>query len=127
MGFLYISLTILFTVYDQFVLKWRMNLKGPLPENLNEKFSFMFHAYIDLWIILGFLVAFLASLTCAKAMTKFQLSQAYPIMSLSYILVFCLSVFLFNETVSFQKIIGFIFIFLGVLIIGRSSRVLFFI
>lgn len=121
MGYLYIFLTIAFTVYGQLVLKWRMNMKGQLPVAFTDKIQFMMHAYLDPWVISGFVVAFMASLTWAMAMTKFQLSQAYPFMSLSYVIVFALSVFLFNEEVNLYKIIGCALVLLGIIIIGRSS------
>ena len=121
MGYLYIFLTIAFTVYGQLVLKWRMNLKGQLPEAFSDKIQFMIHAYLDPWVISGFVIAFMASLTWAMAMTKFQLSQAYPFMTLSYIIVFALSVFLFNEEVNLYKIIGYAFLLLGIIIIAKVS------
>jgi drug/metabolite transporter (DMT)-like permease len=98
-----------------------MNLKGQLPEAFFDKIQFMVHAYLDPWVISGFVIAFMASLTWAMAMTKFQLSQAYPFMSLSYVIVFALSVFLFNEEVNLYKIIGCVMVLLGIIIIARSS------
>jgi multidrug transporter EmrE-like cation transporter len=121
MGYLYIFLTIFFTVYGQLVLKWRMNLKGQLPEAFSDKIQFMIHAYLDPWVISGFVVAFMASLTWAMAMTKFQLSQAYPFMSLSYVFVFALSVLLFNEEVNLYKIIGCAMVLLGTIIIAKVN------
>lgn len=121
MGYVYILLTILFTVYGQLILKWRMNLKGQLPESFSGKIAFMFQAYLDPWILSGFLVAFFASVTWAMAMTKFPLSKAYPFMSLSYVLVFALSVLFFNEVVNLYKIIGFTLIIIGVFIVSQTA------
>lgn len=121
MGYLYIFLTIAFTVYGQLVLKWRMNMKGQMPEALSDKFQFMLHAYLDPWIISGFVIAFMASITWSMAMTKFQLSQAYPFMSLSFVLVFILSALLFNEQMTSHKIIGSALIVLGIFVIARSK------
>jgi multidrug transporter EmrE-like cation transporter len=121
MGYLYVFLTISFTVYGQLVLKWRMNLKGQLPVEFSSKIKFMFNAYLDPWILSGFLVAFLASVTWSMAMTKFELSKVYPFMSLSYLIVFILSVFLFNESVNIGKIAGFILIVVGVFVVSKSQ------
>jgi drug/metabolite transporter (DMT)-like permease len=96
-------------------------MKGQLPEAFADKIQFLIHAYLDPWIISGFVVAFMASLTWAMAMTKFQLSQAYPFMSLSYVFVFILSVILFKEDVNIYKIIGFLLILIGVFIVSKSS------
>jgi multidrug transporter EmrE-like cation transporter len=121
MGYVYIFLTIFFTVYGQLVLKWRMSLKGQMPVGLKEKFIFMTHAYLDPWIVSGFLVAFFASVTWAMAMTKFELSKAYPFMSLSYVFVFILSVFLFKEQINTLKLIGFLLILSGVFVVSKSA------
>lgn len=120
--FVYIILTVLLTVYGQLVLKWRMSMKGQLPLAFSDKIKFMFYAYLDPWVLSGFAVAFLASITWAMAMTKFQLSQAYPFMSLSYILVFLMSVILFSETVTPQKLIGYGLIISGIVFLSWSQK-----
>jgi multidrug transporter EmrE-like cation transporter len=122
MGYLYIFLTIVFTVYGQLVLKWRMSMKGQLPTAFSEKMTFMLNAYLDPWVLSGFAVAFLASITWAMAMTKFQLSQAYPFMSLSYVLVFIISVLVFNETFTINKLLGYLFIVIGIIVLSISSK-----
>lgn len=97
-----------------------MNLKGQLPEGLRDKIIFIFKAYTDFWIISGFIAAFIASITWTAALTKFELSFAYPFMSLSFVLVFFLSIFIFQETLSWSKIIGLIFVILGVIITAQK-------
>jgi multidrug transporter EmrE-like cation transporter len=118
MGYLYIFLTILLTVYGQLVIKWRMSLKGTISDDIEifQKIMFMIKAFMDVWIISGLLAAFLASFTWAAALTKFELSFAYPFMSLSFVLVFILSLLFFGEAFTWQKMIGMILIILGVLI-----------
>lgn len=120
MGFLYIFGTIIFTVYGQLILKWRMVKYGPLPEALIDKLYFLLRLFLDLYIISGFVSAFIASVLWMGAMTKFEISYAYPFMSLSFVLVFFISIFLFNESVSLMKIIGLLVIILGVIITSKS-------
>jgi len=116
MGYIYIAGCILFTVYGQLVLKWRMNLKGQLPEALNEKALFMVKLFLDPWLVSGFAAAFVASLFWMAAMTKFEISFAYPFMSASFILVFLLSMFLFGETFTWGKVIGLLLITAGIFV-----------
>jgi len=116
MGYIYIFLTIVFTVYGQLIIKWRMGLKGSLPDGFTSKILFILQAYTDFWIISGFGAAFLASMTWAAAMTKFELSFAYPFMSLSFVMVFLLSIFLFQESFTWAKLIGLVFIIGGIVI-----------
>ena len=86
MGYLYIFLTILFTVYGQIILKWRItDLNWSL--NVNEGGMQMLISYLkflfDPLVFSGFASAFIASVFWMLAMTKFDITYAYPFMSLS--------------------------------------------
>lgn len=116
MGYFYIFGTIFFTVYGQMILKWKIDQYGALPDAWFEKFTFLLQLLLNPWIISGFLSAFLAALSWMAAMTKFDISYAYPFMSLSFVLVFVLSAFLFGEPISMQKVIGFSLIVLGIIV-----------
>jgi multidrug transporter EmrE-like cation transporter len=114
MGYLYIFFTIAFTVYGQLILKWRIGKLGQLPEALAAKISFILQLLLDPLILSGFASAFVASLFWMAAMTKFQISYAYPFMSLSFVLVLLFSAFLFGEAVTFGKILGLLLIITGI-------------
>lgn len=118
--YLYIALTIIFTVYGQLILKWRMNFLGQLPLTLLEKSKFMAIALLDPWILSCFTAAFLASLSWMAAMTKFELVQVYPLMSLNFVLVFLLAGTILNEPMTLYRILGLLFIVIGVVLLTRS-------
>ncbi|OQX60386.1 MAG: hypothetical protein B5M52_00220 [Helicobacteraceae bacterium 4484_230] len=120
MGYFYIFGTIFFTVYGQIILKWRINDAGILPDLFYDKIVFLVKLLFDPWIFSGFLAAFIASFFWMAAMTKFDISYAYPFMSAAFVLVLILSVFLFQEPVSWQKIIGLLLIVSGIVITSRS-------
>ena len=120
MGYLYIFGTIFFTVYGQIILKWRINGVGSLPENFTDKIFFLLKLLFDPWIFSGFIAAFIASLFWMAAMTKFDISYAYPFMSSAFVLVFLLSVILFHEPITWQKIIGLLLIVAGITVTSRS-------
>lgn len=121
MGYLYIVGTILFTVYGQLILKWRIATYGALPDGVYEKVLFLFKLLFDPFIFSGFFSAFIASFFWMAAMTKFDVSYAYPFMSGAFILVFLLSVLLFNEPITWQKIVGLLLITLGIVITSWST------
>ena len=54
------------------------------------------------------------------AMTRFDLSYAYPFTSLSFVLVLALSVHLFNEPVSLPKVLGLALIISGIIVGSRG-------
>ncbi|SFB33060.1 EamA-like transporter family protein [Lentibacillus halodurans] len=120
MGYIYIFGTVVFTVYGQLILKWQVDQAGTLPEALWEKLVFLLQLLLNPWIISGFLSAFLAALCWMAAMTKFNISYAYPFMSLSFLLVFLLSVILFGDPVTVQKIVGLTLIIAGIVVTSQS-------
>jgi len=116
MGYFYIFLTILFTVYGQLVLKWQVNEAGQLPVDLGGKIFFLFKILLNPWILSGFASAFVAALAWMAAMTKFDLSHAYPFMSLAFVLVLFLSVFFFHEPLTWSKVAGMALIVCGIFV-----------
>jgi multidrug transporter EmrE-like cation transporter len=120
MGYFYIIGTIFFTVYGQLILKWRISNYGVLPSETYEKIIFLLKLLFDPFIFSGFASAFIASFFWMATMTKFELSYAYPFMSGAFVLVFLLSVFLFNETVTLYKLAGLFLIVLGIFVSSRS-------
>lgn len=119
-GYLYIGGCIACTVYGQLVIKWRMGTKGELPEAAAEKLAFLLQTLFgDIFMLSGFAAAFAASLFWMAAMTKFDLSFAYPFMSLAFVLVLLLSVTLLQEELTLGKTLGVLLICAGVI---TSSR-----
>ena len=115
MRYFYIFATILFTVYGQIILKWRMEKLGfVLPESgLISKFVVLFKLVFDPFILSGFFAAFVASLFWMAAMSKFEITQAYPFMSLAPVLVFILGIWLLGEPFTIGKVVGLVLIVLG--------------
>lgn len=119
-GHLYVLLTILLTVYGQLVLKWHISQAGPLPIALVDKIIFLLQQFGNVWILSGLAAAFVAALCWMAAMTRFELSYAYPLMSLSFVLVLGLSVAFFHEAITASKVIGIALIVAGIIIGSRG-------
>jgi uncharacterized membrane protein len=117
--YLYIFATIVFTVYGQIILKWRIAKFGPLPIDFGGKIKFLIGLLFDPVIFSGFFAAFLASLAWMAAMTKFDLSHGYPFMSLNFVIVLFLSGYVLNEPVTMQKILGVGMIALGTILASK--------
>jgi multidrug transporter EmrE-like cation transporter len=97
---------IAFTVYGQLVLKWRLNHKGVIPEQFVDKLLFLLRAFIDPFVLSAFAAALIASFFWMAAMSKFDISVAYPFMSLAFALVLLFSVLLFHEPLTLGKVFG---------------------
>jgi multidrug transporter EmrE-like cation transporter len=116
MSYLYVLLTIVFTVYGQIMLKTRILQAGSVPVVFDEKLSFIAKLFLDPWVLSCFVSAFIASLCWMIAMSRLQLSYAYPFMSLSFVSVLLLSAVFFHEPITLNKVIGLGFIIGGIVI-----------
>lgn len=116
-NYIYIYGTLIFTVYGQIILKWRLSsLKVILPEGFIQKLVVLIKLIFDPFLFSGFVSAFIASLFWMVAMTKFEITTAYPFMSLAPALVFIIGVLFLGEIFTFGKVIGLALIMLGIII-----------
>ena len=120
MVYIYILGFIIFTVYTQIILKWRIPIYGELPDAILDKVFFVLKLYTDPFIFSSMISGFIASLFWMAALTKLELSYAFPFTSLSFVLIFVISIFVFNETFTYEKLIGIILITLGIIVTARS-------
>ncbi len=121
MGYLYITGTILFTVYGQLILKHRIGRYGELPGPFADKVLFLLNLFLDPYIFSGFAAAFIAGLFWMAAMTKFELSFAYPFI-IGGLVIFTgiLSVIILKESITVYKAAGILLIVSGIYLTSRS-------
>ncbi len=116
-NYLYILATIFFTVYGQIILKWRLTqLKFILPHGTLNKFLALIKIIFDPFILSGFAAAFIASLFWMATMSKFEITKAYPFMSLAPGLVFLIGILFLGEQFTWGKVIGLCFIIIGTIV-----------
>lgn len=121
MGYLYILFTAVFVVYGQIVIKWRVAKSGVLPDVFQDKVYFFVKLLTDPYVLSGFIAALLGSLCWMAAMTKFELSQAYPIVVGVLAVLTCIfSVIFLKESLGFMKVFGLTLIVTGLFFISRS-------
>jgi multidrug transporter EmrE-like cation transporter len=120
MDHLYIFGTILFTVYGQLIIKWQVTDAGIFPEDPGGKIWFLICLLGNPWVISTLAAAFLAALSWMVAMTRFELSYAYPFVGLAFALVLVLSVLLFHERITVPKVVAVAFIMAGITIGSRG-------
>ncbi len=119
-GFAYVLGSVLFTVYGQIMVKWQVGKAGALPASFSERIPFLARLLFNPWILSGMLAGFLALLCWVAAMTKFELSYAYPFMSLAFVLVLALSALLFHEPLTIAKLVGMLLIIAGIVVGSRG-------
>ena len=119
-GYANIAATVAMTVYGQLVFKWRVDLAGAFPSENGRRLEYITRLLLDPWVISVFVTAFLASLTWALALTRFELSFAYPFMALSFVLVLLCGVAFLSESLNAAKVIGVVLIVLGLIVGSRA-------
>lgn len=120
MSYLLILTTILATVYGQLIIKWQVIQAGAIPAGISEKGWFFLKLLFNPWVLTVYVAVLIAGVSWMAAMTKLELSFAYPFMSATFVLVMLLSPYFFNESLNPYKIIGMGLIVVG-LIIGSQG------
>jgi multidrug transporter EmrE-like cation transporter len=65
-------------------------------------------------------VTFLGGLCWMVAMTKVELSYAYPFIGLVFVLILICSSALFHEAITVSKVIGVLLVIAGILVASRG-------
>jgi len=112
--------SVVLTSYAQLIVKWRVSRAGALPVDFTRKAIFLTGLLFDPWVLTGLFGALLAGVSWMAAMTRLELSFAYPFISVSFVLVFIFSALLFHETITTPKILGMLLIIAGIIVIGRG-------
>lgn len=116
MSYFYVACTILLTVYGQLVIKWQVAAAGEFPDTPSGKALFLARLLINPWVISALLAALGAVVAWMAAMTKLDLSHAYPFMSLAFVLVVAGSIWFFHEPLTLAKVVGLALICAGIVI-----------
>ena len=114
MSYVYVACTILFMVYAQIVIKWQVVAAGAFPADSADKLWFLGKLLVNPWIMSALAASLLAAVAWMAAMTKLDLSHAYPFTSLAFVLVMVASALFFNEPVTGPKIAGIALICIGI-------------
>lgn len=101
-------------------MRWQVTLAGPLPADALGKISYIFSVLLNPWVLSGIFATFLAGVSWMLAMTRFEISYAYPFVSLNYILVLAAGFFFFNEALSVNKLVGSALVIVGIIVIAKG-------
>jgi multidrug transporter EmrE-like cation transporter len=114
MALLFIFLTVGFTVLGQILVKQGMLEVGRMPTEIPNVPSFLWRALTNVKVVLGFGSAFMASLCWIVAISRSELSFAYPFMGLGIVLVLVLSPIFFGEFVPMTRWLGVLIVCIGI-------------
>jgi multidrug transporter EmrE-like cation transporter len=111
---------ILLGVSGQFFLKKGMNNIGSFY--IKDILSYRVIELVrEKYVVTGLILYVFATLVWLLVLSRAELSYAYPLLSINYVLVLIISKVFFNEEITFLRFFGIILVALGVgLIISRA-------
>jgi drug/metabolite transporter (DMT)-like permease len=74
------------------------------------------------FVILGLVFYAVSAVIWLMVLSRTELSFAYPMVAMGYIMVFLISWWLFRDSINLIRIIGLVLIFVGVILIANSGQ-----
>jgi multidrug transporter EmrE-like cation transporter len=118
-GLYYVIISVVFNVLGQYSMKIGMNKYGEVTFDDHVLLT-IYRIFILPNVIIGLIMYAISAVFWLIALSKLDLSIAYPTLSIGYILVMILSVMFLNETITIYKILGTVLIISGIVLLFKS-------
>lgn len=118
-NFILLIISVVLGASGQFLLRLGMKSYGQV--GVVDAFKQIFSIIFTPSVFIGFLLFALSSILWLSVISKNQLSYAYPMVSLGYILTLIFSKLFLNENINGYRIAGTLIIILGVVFISKSN------
>lgn len=119
-GIAYIFITVILAVAGQLLLKKSMIEFGPINLTTGNLFPLIFDLFTKPLILFGLSLYGIGTIFWLAALSNVELSYAYPMISVSYVLIFLFSWIFFHEHISLTRILAMVIIVFGVYLISRT-------
>jgi drug/metabolite transporter (DMT)-like permease len=117
---IYILISVVSGAVGQILLKTGMNSVGALTLNLSGLPSILWRMGTNPYVFIGLVVYVGGVVFWLAALSRVDLSYAYPFASLSYGVMLLASWRLFDEDITGMRMLGTLVVMLGVFLISRS-------
>ena len=115
-----VFITIALTVYGQFVIKWQVLRAGAMPHDFESRLMYFGRLLINPWVLSALSAAFLASIAWMIAMTKLEISRAFPLTAITFICITLGGALLFKEPLTPLRILGVALLALGIIVSSQG-------
>ena len=113
-GYTYLFTSILLAVLSNILFRSQVSQFPRLPPEFLEKiFVLSVHVLTSPLLLVGMFLTFLGGINWLLALTKFELSFAFPFTALSYLLILLFDVIFFNSSFTASKFLGTVLILFG--------------
>ncbi len=116
----YILISVLTSAAGQLMLKKGMNILGSLTLNMQQLPSILWKMATNPFVFFGLAIYLIGTVFWLAALSRVDLSFAYPFASLSYVIMLVASWLMFNEQITLSRMLGTLVIGIGVLLIYRN-------
>ena len=116
----YILISVLSGAVGQLLLKKGMTTMGPLTLTMNQLFSILWRIGTNPYVVLGLAIYVGGVGFWLAALSRVDLSYAYPFASLSFVVMLVAAWQLFDENITPMRVLGTLVVVLGVFLISRS-------
>ncbi len=116
----YILISVIAGAAGQLLLKKGMSTMGPLTLSLGQLLPLIWRLATNPYVVFGLAVYMGGTLFWLTALSRVDLSYAYPFASFSYVVMLVASWRLFGEDVTPLRVLGSLVIMAGVFLISRS-------
>jgi drug/metabolite transporter (DMT)-like permease len=120
LAIVYILIAVLASATGQILLKKGMTEMGAVTLTLNHLVGILWRIATNPYVVVGLVIYVCGTVFWLSALSRVDLSYAYPFASLSYILMLIASWQLFNEDITPIRLLGTIVVGLGVFLISQS-------
>jgi drug/metabolite transporter (DMT)-like permease len=120
LAIVYILVAVLAGAVGQILLKKGMGSMGALTLSLDQLWTILWRIGTNPYVIIGLFIYVCGTVFWLAALSRVDLSYAYPFASLSYIVMLIASWQLFNEDITPIRLVGTIVVGLGVFLISQS-------
>jgi multidrug transporter EmrE-like cation transporter len=117
---IYILISVVGSVVGQLMLKKGMNDLGQVTLSLNQLPTILWKMVTNPYVFFGLAIYLIGTVFWLAALSRVDLSYAYPFASLTYVIMLVASWLLFNEQFTLGRLIGTVVIGIGVLVIYRT-------
>lgn len=116
----YILVSVLAGAAGQILLKQGMNNNGVVTLSVGGLPAIHWRFATNPYVVIGLLLYGSGTIFWLSALSRVDLSYAYPFASLSYVVMLLASWLLFNENITPMRLLGSLVIMIGVILISRT-------
>lgn len=118
--FVFIIITVILNAASQLLMKTGMSRVGQAEFSTSHTVSLMVAAITNPFILAGLTTMTLSMGTHLMSLSRFDVSYAFPFISLAYVIVAGWGYFMMGEEVNMTRILGILTIILGTILVARS-------